>query len=173
MSDCYESMSWTPIRDRPLQQPLIGHSGPSIRHSGEGRNPEGWGEGIVARGLVPRWGRGGAWQNPPCRFAVPNHNSRFSYLGVPAPTGMSDWYESTSRTPIRDRPLQQPLIGHSGPSIRHSGDQKHAPYPDTGPESRRVGEGKTTANLWVKTDVRESTTPAAVNSSRNIALTAV
>ena len=25
-ADCYESMSRTPIRDRPLQQPLIGHS---------------------------------------------------------------------------------------------------------------------------------------------------
>ncbi len=31
----------------------------------------------------------------------------FSYLGVPAPAGMSDWYESMSRTPIRDvRALQ-------------------------------------------------------------------
>ena len=55
---------------------------PPIRHSGEGRNPEGWGEGNVARsktsrgeGLVPRWGWGGALQNPPCRLAVPNHNS--------------------------------------------------------------------------------------------------
>ena len=56
-----------------------------------------------ARGLVPRWGRGGAWQNPPRQFAVPNHNSGFSYLGVPAATGMGDWYESMSRTPIRDR----------------------------------------------------------------------
>ena len=46
------------------------------------------------RGLVPRWGGGGAWQNPRCQFAVPSHNSSFSYLGVPAPTGMSDWYEN-------------------------------------------------------------------------------
>ena len=38
---------------------------------------------------------------------------RLSYLGVPAPAGMSDCYESMSRTPIRDRLLQQPLIGHS------------------------------------------------------------
>ena len=53
-------------------------------------------------GLVPRWGGGGAWQNPPCQFAVPSHNPRFSYLGVQAPAGMSDWYESMSRTPIRD-----------------------------------------------------------------------
>ena len=64
-------------------------------------------------GLVPRWGRGGAWQNPPCQFAVPNHDSGFSYLGVPAPAGMSDCYESMSRTPIRDRLLRQPLIRHS------------------------------------------------------------
>ena len=46
------------------------------------------------RGLVPRWGGGGAWQNPPSQFAVPDHNFGFSYLGVPAPTGMSDWYEN-------------------------------------------------------------------------------
>ena len=38
----------------------------------------------VARGLVPRWGRGGASHNPPCHFAVPSLNSGFSYLGVPA-----------------------------------------------------------------------------------------
>ncbi len=57
----------------------------------------------VARGLVPRWGRGGAWQNPPCQLAIPNHNSGFSYLGAPAPAGMGDCYESMSRTTIRDR----------------------------------------------------------------------
>ena len=54
-------------------------------------------------GLVPRWGRCRAWQNPPCQFAVPIHNSNFSYLGVPTPAGMSDCYESMSWTPIRDR----------------------------------------------------------------------
>ena len=85
----------------------------------------------MARGLVPRWGRGGAWQNPSCRFAVPNHNSGFSYLGVPAPAGMSDCYESMSRTTIRDRPLRQPLIRHSrhpfvNPApIRHSGEGRN------------------------------------------------
>ena len=100
----------TPLSIAPLNPsiPRSRHSGPSIRHSREGGNPEGWGEGIVARGLVPRWGRGGAWQNPPCRFAVPNHNSRFSHLGVPAPAGMGDCYESMSRTPIRDTPSNQP-----------------------------------------------------------------
>ena len=52
------------------------------------------------RGLVPRWGGWGAWQNPPCQFAAPSHNSSFSYLGVPAPAGMSDWYENGVR-PLR------------------------------------------------------------------------
>ena len=72
------------------------------RHSGEGRNPGGWGEGNVVRGLVPRWGGGGAWQNPTRPRAASSQNSSFSYLGVPATTGMSDWHESMSRTPIRD-----------------------------------------------------------------------
>ena len=37
-------------------------------------------------GLVPRWGRGGAWQNPPCQFAVLSHNS-----------GISTWCAGGSR----------------------------------------------------------------------------
>ena len=41
----------------------------------------------VARGLVPRWGRGGAWQNPPCQISVPSHSSGSSYLGAPAQSG--------------------------------------------------------------------------------------
>ena len=44
---------------------------------------------------------------------LPPTNAPNSYLRVPAPAGMRDCYESMSRTPIRDRPLQQPLIGHS------------------------------------------------------------
>ena len=115
---------------------------PPIRHSGEGRNPEGRGEGNVARGLVPRWGRGGAWRNPPCQFAVPNHNSGFSYLGVPAPAGISDCYESMSRTPIRDRPLRQPLIRHSRHPLVN-------PAPNSSfrrrPESRGAGRGECSA----------------------------
>ena len=31
------------------------------------------------------------------------------------------------------------------PPLRHSGDRKHAPYPDTGPESRGVGRGDCSA----------------------------
>ena len=38
----------------------------------------------VVRGLVPRWGRGGAWQKPARQFTVPSHNSGSSNLGVPA-----------------------------------------------------------------------------------------
>ena len=44
MSNCYESMSWTPIRDRPLRQPLIRHSRhPFVNpapHSSFRRRPE-------------------------------------------------------------------------------------------------------------------------------------
>ena len=95
-------------------------SRPPIRHSGEGRNPAGRGWGNVVRskttrgeGLVPRWGGGGAWQNPWCQFAVPSHNSSFSYLGVPAAAGMSDWCESMSRTPIRDDVTRPRVYSHS------------------------------------------------------------
>ena len=82
---------------------------------GVGRGPRNVVRSKTSRGegLVPRWGGGGAWQNPPRQLAVPSHNSSFSYLGVPAPAGMSDCCESTSRTPIRDRPLRQTLIGRS------------------------------------------------------------
>ena len=100
-----EARDSSPAVDQPAASP--------IRHSGEGRNPEGRGLGNVVRGLVPRWGGGGAWQNPRCQIFVRSHNSSFSYRGVPAPAGMSDWYESMSRTPIRDRPLRQTLIGRS------------------------------------------------------------
>ena len=64
-------------------------------------------------GLVPRWGVGGAWQNPPCQLAVPSHTSGSSYLGVTAPAGMGDWYENRpSRqlqfaTPANPSPVPQ------------------------------------------------------------------
>ena len=71
-------------------------------------------------------------------------------------------YESMSRTTIRDRPLRRPLIHHS----RHPFVN---PAPQSSfrrrPESRGVGEGQTTANLWLTTDVRESKTPAPANGS--------
>ena len=47
-------------------------------------------------GLVPRWGGGGARQNPPCQLVVPSHNSGLSYLGVQAPGNPSNrhWHEN-------------------------------------------------------------------------------
>ena len=63
--------------------------------SGEGRNPE---EGL--------------WVAPiDTRTLSNNQHPHFSYLGVPAPAGMSDWYESMSRTPIRDVPAPLNLAG--------------------------------------------------------------
>ena len=44
----------TRLHQNPVPQSSIR---PHIRHSGEGRNPEGWGEGNVALGLVPSSGR--------------------------------------------------------------------------------------------------------------------
>ena len=82
-------------QSRNRQQPSQGNVVRPKATQGESKTSRG-------EGLVPRWGRGGEWQNPPCQFAVPTHNSGFSYLGVPAPAGMSDWYESMSQTPIRD-----------------------------------------------------------------------
>ena len=122
---------------------------PPTRHSGEGRNPEGRGWGNVVRsktsrgeGLVPRWGRGGAWQNPPCQFAVPSHNSSFSYLGVPATAGVSDCYENTSPTTIRDRTLRRRLVRDS----RHPfvNPASHSSFRRR-PESRGEGMGKCSA----------------------------
>ena len=50
--------------------------------------------------------RGAGWhQSHP---NTSNNQASFSYLGVPAPAGTSDWYESMSRTPIRDVPSNQP-----------------------------------------------------------------
>ena len=75
----------------------------------------GVGDGNVVRskttrgeGLVPRWGRGGAWQNPPYQFAKLSYNSSFSHVRVPAPAGVSDYYESMSGTSIRNVPSDQP-----------------------------------------------------------------
>ena len=68
---------------------------------------------------------GSAWgvaDPPPCRSAVPSHNSGFSYLGVPASAGMSDCYKNRLPT-------------------RHSGESR----------SPGVGRGKTTRR-WKKTD---------------------
>ena len=77
------------------------------------RRPEsrGVGRGECSAGACPPLGQRGAWQNPPCQFAVPSHNSSFSYLRVPAPAGMSDWYENA---------LKRLLSTPANPYIRHS-----------------------------------------------------
>ena len=50
--------------------------------------------------------RGEGWHQPhPNTF---DYQVSLSYLGVPAPAGMSDWYERMSRTPIRDEFRHRP-----------------------------------------------------------------
>ena len=96
---------------RPSESPRTRHSGPPIRHSGEGRNPG------LAYGL--QMTRKHLHQSAP----------RFSHLGVPAPAGTSDWYESMSRTPIRDewyprRPLVSSCrLPSESPRTRHPAPQ--------------------------------------------------
>ena len=76
--------------------------------------------GNVVRGLVPRWGQGLDWQNPPRRFSVPTRDSGFSSLGVPAEAGMSDWYENSL--------TQRANSTNSSRHIRHSRG-RYVPYP--------------------------------------------
>ncbi len=95
MSDCYESMSRTPIRDRPLQQPLIGDSRHPFVIPLNAGIQRGWGEGIVPRGLVPRLGR--AASSPALHHPAPSH---FHPLMRPS-QGHGDSCESLPRTPIR------------------------------------------------------------------------
>ena len=82
-------------------------------------------------GLVPRWGRSGAWQNPPCQLAIPNHNSGFSYLGVPAPAGMGDWYEKHvtrhSRMPGCHRPPLRQSRGSGNPDGKAGSNHTQSP----------------------------------------------
>ena len=80
-------------------------------------------EDFARRGACPPLGSGWVWQKPPCEFAVQNRNSSFSYLGVPAPAGMSDFYESMSRTTIRDalEPVSSAPLNPNTPRSRHSG----------------------------------------------------
>ena len=90
-------------------------------HSGESRNPEGW----------RRWH---AIAGTRCHQSTP-----FSYLGVPAPAGMCDWYESMSRTPIRDGVTRPRVCPHStAPTLVIPAT--HSSFPRRR-ESRRAGAG--------------------------------
>ena len=87
------------------------------------------------RGLVPRWGRSGAWQNPPCQLAIPNHNSGFSYLGAPATAGMSDSYENGVTRP-------QVCLNATGPHfviLAEAGIQRGRVAPTTPKHLQRPG----------------------------------
>ena len=85
-------MSRTPIRDVTFNQPRCRLSTGETcrivdRWSMAERENVARSKTSRGEGLVPRWGRGGASQNPPRQFAVPGHNSVFLFLGVPAPAG--------------------------------------------------------------------------------------
>ncbi len=75
-------------------------------------------------GLVARWGG-------VARTLPPTNATRFAYLGVPAPAGMSDCYESSDVPDSRFR--------HPNPAPRHSSSKRRRP------ESRRGGEGECSA----------------------------
>ena len=98
MSDWYEN-ALKRLSSAPANPsiPRSRHSGPSIRHSREGGNPEGWGEGIVALGLVPSLGR--AARSRTLHRPAYHH---FHPLMRPS-QDHGDSGESTSRTPIRGR----------------------------------------------------------------------
>ena len=64
-------------------------------------------EDFARRGACPPLGSG--WGVAESAMPVRcTKRSGFSYLGVPAPAGMSDCYESMSRTTIQDVPSNQP-----------------------------------------------------------------
>ena len=59
-----------------------------------------------------------------------NQCTQFSHLGVPAPAGVGDWYESMSRTPIRDERFPPPNSSfRRRPESR--GEGWHQPHPNT------------------------------------------
>ena len=116
---------------------------PPIRHSGEGRNPEG--KGGTNHTQTPPTTRSHfhtfvCRHQPACAIAMkecPGPRSvidrcgslSFAIRDIPSPFAASLRH---SRTPIRDRPLRQPLIRHSRhpfasirPPIRHSGEGRN------------------------------------------------
>ncbi len=83
-------------------------------------------------GPVPRYGAGiqRGWTEAKELENYPNQLTRFSYLGVPAASGLGDYFEGMSRTPILDR-LRH---GHATP-MTATWRPQHAPaapsYPTT------------------------------------------
>ena len=86
-------------------------------------------EDFARRGLVPNLGWG---TNPPCQFAVLSHNSGPSEFVIPAKAGIHA-LTSRKRTPTAIPPPTSTRRPH------FVSRQQHAPYPDSGRESRGGG----------------------------------
>ena len=84
------------------------------------------------------------WQNPPCQFAEPTHDSGFSYLGVPAEAGMSYWYENDLTRPREWPHTTAPGLLFTAPTFviptPHSSFRRR-------PESSTGGEGTVAPGL--------------------------
>ncbi len=85
MSDWYESMSRTPIRDGFRAAGDTNHRRPNNDSPGSQEK--------CSAGACPQLGAGCVAQTTPDPSI--NQCTQFSYLGLPAPAGMSDWYENT------------------------------------------------------------------------------
>ncbi len=126
-------MSRTPIRDQFRRRPATPTTvARTTTAQGRKRN--------VALGLVPSQGRGGVHG----RHLNPSINqcTRFSCLGVPAPAGMSDWYENDATQPQKRLNATAPALVSPAPqsSFRRS---KACPVPRYGAGIQRVGRGGT------------------------------
>ena len=112
MSDWYENDVTWPRECPHITAPALVDTAPHFVIPAKAGIQRG-GEGKCSAGACPPLGSGCGVAEPAVPIRCTKPHLRLSYLGVPAPAGMSDCYESMSRTPIRDRLLQQPLIGHS------------------------------------------------------------
>ena len=109
-------------------RPRTRHAGPPIRHSGEGRNPE---------------GRREVWQRH--QNSPTNQRTQFSYLGVPAPVGTSQTIgtKASPETPIRDTWLP----GQTDESRSFRRDPQ-LPAPQLGDPPLPLGEGWGEGQSW-------------------------
>ena len=87
------------------------------------------------RGLVPRWGRGGAEQDPPRRFAVPNHNSGPSkfVIAMKACPGLRSGIDRSGSLSFAIRGIPSSIR----PPIRHSGEGRNPEGAGRGKATRR------------------------------------
>ena len=145
-----------PLPHSPIRPPLR-HSGPhfvipaptsSFPRRRESRRG---GDGKCSAEARPPLGRGWAWQNSPCKSAAQGRNSGFTFLGVPAQTGMSDRYENDLTWPRACPHATAPVVGFPVPSIRHSGPHFVIPALTSSfrrrPESKGAGTGNAAQEL--------------------------